>query len=179
MGTSVDVHSGEWQHSADFLDYRAEWLSDVLVERATYAPNARVQNIQRVLDNTVIARDRFVWVRFWYRQNNQIFEKYFDAEQRAIGVYIPVCMPIEQNGSALRTVSLVLGLWIDRVGRVTVMGEDAFDAVVAMKKLSPVQIEQAEHRIRELTHLVHTKKFPPAMVRNFSLVPESKHDCNS
>jgi predicted RNA-binding protein associated with RNAse of E/G family len=99
-------------------------------------------------------------------------EKYFTATGDPLGYYIPVCMPIEQQNNRLSTASLGLALWVDAAGRVTVLGEPAFDAAIDAGDISPVAEEQAEQRIRELTALTAQRLFPPALVRNFAIVIE-------
>jgi hypothetical protein len=81
-------------------------------------------------------------------------------------------MPLEQHGSQLAVDTLGLALWVDMQGRVTVLGETAFEASVEDGSLSPVAQEQAEQRIRELTTLLAQRHFPPPFVRNFAIVIE-------
>lgn len=51
----------------------------------------------------------------------------------------------------------------------TVFHEAEFDQAVVAGTITPVEAEQAELRIRELTLAVAQKRFPPAMVRNFTI----------
>ena len=89
-----------------------------------------------------------------------------------IGFFSPICGPIEYHAGKLATDLVGLALWIAGSGRVTVMGEDGFDADVAANRITPVAREQAEFRIRELTTLTAQRKFPPAFVRNFDIITE-------
>jgi hypothetical protein len=69
------ISSGEWQRHSLLHDYRAEWFSDLLVERATWSAAAALQKIGQ----TVIAAPQYVWCRFWLaRGQSHMVEKYFD-----------------------------------------------------------------------------------------------------
>jgi predicted RNA-binding protein associated with RNAse of E/G family len=53
-----------------------------------------------------------------------------------------------------------------------VQNEARFDAAVADGLISPVEAEHAEHQLREITTAIAHKRFPPALVRNFAIVPK-------
>jgi hypothetical protein len=166
------MESGEWRRCAAMDDYRAEWLTDVLVERATWSGDAAERPTIQEVDSLDMARAGYVWTRFWLRREGQVVEKYFTAMGEALGYYIPVCMPIEQQGNHLSVERLGLALWVDMEGRVTVLGEAAFDTAVDAGEVAPVAQEHAEQRIRELTTLTAQRQLPPAFVRNFAIVTE-------
>lgn len=159
--------SGGWQNHREMTDYRAEWLSSLLVERATW----RDDSFPRSFGDAQIAGPGYVWFRFWLPEQDQVVEKYFDATGQAVGVYVPVTEQLERRGEVWRTVELVLALWILPNGRVSVLREDDFDEAVEREILTPVAAELAERRIRELTSAVAQKQFPPPLVRNFELNP--------
>jgi predicted RNA-binding protein associated with RNAse of E/G family len=50
--------------------------------------------------------------------------------------------------------------------------EEKFEAAVAAGLISPVDAEHAEHQLREMTAAIAYKRFPPALVRNFAIVPK-------
>ncbi|MBI3959693.1 MAG: DUF402 domain-containing protein [Chloroflexi bacterium] len=159
--------SGGWQNHREMTDYRAEWLSSLLVERANWRANA----FPRSFGSVQIAGPDFVWFRFWLPEEDQVVEKYFDPSGRSVGMYVPVTEELERRGDLWRTVELVLALWIQPNGRVSVLREDDFDEAVAQEILSPVAVERAERRIRELTTAIAQEQFPPPLVRNFELNP--------
>jgi hypothetical protein len=117
-----------------------------------------------------VAQVGVVWTRFWFRREGWLIEKYFSAAGRILGFYAPICGPIEQHTGHLATDWYGLALWISEQGRVTVLGEQAFDQAAVAGNLPPVAEEQAEYRIRELTTLTAQKRFPPAFVRNFGVL---------
>ncbi len=159
------ISSGAWQSVPDMTDYRTEWLTGMLVERATWMPGAPVQRI----GSTVVGAPGFVWFRFWLQEQEQIVEKYFDAEKQAVGFYAPISAGWRRRDTRIVAPSLILGLWLDGRGRVTVMFEDAFDRAAHNGDMTPIEVEQAEQRIRELTLGVNRQKWPPAMVKSLEL----------
>lgn len=159
------ISSGAWQNVPDMTDYRTEWLTGMLVERATWLPGAPEQRI----GNTVVGGPGFVWFRFWLQESEQIVEKYFDTAKKAVGYYAPICASWRRRETRLIAPSLLLGLWLDGAGRLTVLFEDLFDKAAHSGDLTPVEVEHAEHRIRELTFAINRKKWPPAMVKTLEL----------
>jgi predicted RNA-binding protein associated with RNAse of E/G family len=162
------IASGDWQHQPDLFDYRFDWRNDILVERATWADAAAVQR----LGHTIVAAPGFVWFRFWIGEGDHILDKYFDDSGAPIGIYAYVGMGLPHQGRGYSIVDLMLGLWITGQSHVTVHNEGKFDAAVADGLISPVDAEHAEHRLREMTTAIAYKRFPPALVRNFAIVPK-------
>lgn len=165
MNSTEIITNGAWQSVAQMTDYRAEWFSEMLVERATWSPDAAEQFI----GDQMIVQPGAVWLRFWLLESELMVEKYFDATGQPLGFYVPISMPLQRRVSTLRIITLVLALWIQPDERVTVLHEAEFDQAVAAGVITPVEAEQAEQRIRELTLFVVQKRFPPAMVRNFTI----------
>lgn len=165
MNSTEIITNGAWQSVAQMTDYRAEWFSEMLVERATWSADAEEQFI----GSQMIVQPGAVWLRFWLLESELMVEKYFDATGQALGFYVPISMPLQRRVSTLRIITLVLALWIQPDERVTVLHEAEFDQAVATGAITPVEAEQAEQRIRELTLFVVQKRFPPAMVRNFTI----------
>ena len=160
--------SGDWSEHAAMTDYRAEWFNSLLVERAAWTAQAPTVEL---LD-TVIGGPGFVWFRFWLPDLDQLVEKYFNAEGNAIGVYLPVCRPLEREDSAYSTSDLILAIWYNADKRVSVLREDEFDEGVRRQFLSSEEAERAEIRIRELTAAIFREEFPPPLVRNFAIAME-------
>jgi hypothetical protein len=159
----AQITSGEWQSSPLMTDYRAELFDKMFVERATWLPSAPLQRV----GDTVVAAPGYIWVRFWLLEGEEPIEKYFDPERNTIGFYLPLCMPVQRRGVGFFAHTLLLSLWLHQTGRLTVLGETAFDAAVAAGDLAPVEIEHAEYRIRTLTFEINQKRYPPGMVRTF------------
>ncbi len=162
------IASGDWQRQPDLYDYRYDWRNDILVERATWAEAAPLQR----LGSTTIAAPGFVWFRFWLAEGDHILDKYFDDSGIAIGIYAHVGIGLPHQGRGYSMVDLILGLWITGQSRITVQNEARFEAAVAGGLISPVESEHAEHQLREMTAAIAHKRFPPALVRNFAIVPK-------
>jgi hypothetical protein len=170
MARLEGIESGEWQRDPEMGDYRAEWLTDVLVERATLQPQAGERTLGPELAQVVIGRPGCVWARFWFRREGWVIEKYFDVRGRTLGYLAPVCGPIDHHSGKLTADLYGLQLWVAETGRVTVLGEASFDRAAQSGRVAPVALEQAEMRIRELTTMIAQRRFPPAFVRNFGIV---------
>lgn len=159
------ISSGAWQNVPDMTDYRTEWLTGMLVERATWLAGAPVQRI----GSTVVGAPGYVWFRFWLQEQEQIVEKYYDVERRTVGYYAPICAGWRRRDTRIVAPSLILGLWVDQKERVTVMFEEAFERAAHQGDLTPIEVEHAEFRIRELTLGVNRRKWPPAVARSLEI----------
>jgi len=164
------IASGEWENDPQLTGYRAEWLSDTLVERATWLPHASLRQIQ----HQVVGAPGYVWFRFWLANGEQLLEKYFDEQGRVIGMYARIALARHSRGRGLSAVDLLLGLWITEDARVTVLNEVEFEKAVEEGIIAPVEAEHAEQQIRELTTAITHKRYPPALVRNLTLVDSAR-----
>jgi len=160
-----NILSSEWQNNTNLVDYRTESLTNIVVERSTWASLAEPLTIA----DTIIAATDHVWLRFWLLEEETLIEKYYDEQGQTIGYYAPISMPLKRRNEQLETYSLLLALWIQPDDRVTVLHEEQFEAAVAAGDITPVEAEHAEQRIRELTAISAKKLFPPALVRNFEI----------
>lgn len=169
MGSVLrQIQSGEWKANAHLGDYRSQLLDKMFVERATWQANAPIKTI----GETVIAAPGYIWLRFWLLEGEEPIEKYFDDQRNLVGLYLPICMPVQRRGNGFFAQSLLLALWLEANDRLTVIGEEAFDAAAASHELAPIEVEHAEYRIRTLTFEIHQKRFPPGLVRTFALADE-------
>jgi hypothetical protein len=164
----IQISSGEWQQNPYLTDYRSQLLDKMYVERARWRAVAPI----RRLGDSVVSAPGYISVRFWLLDGEEPIEKYFDHERRAIGFFVPVCMPVQRRGAGFFARTLGLGLWLQTNGRLTVLGEAAFDVAAATGELAPVEVEHAEFRIRALTLEINQKRYPPGMVRTFALADE-------
>lgn len=160
------ISSGDWQRDALLRDYRAEWLTDMLVERATWTVAAP----RRTLGAFTIGGPSYVWFRFWLAEGEWLLDKYFDDHGNAVGMYAHVGMVLPHRSRGFNLLDLILGLWITGDRQVTVYNEAQFDAAVRAGAVSPVEAEHAEHQIREITRAIAQQRFPPAIVRNLTIV---------
>ncbi len=163
------VRSGDWRVAPYGMDYRVEQPGDMLVERITWDGDTPAQTLGGGMDDVTIAAPHFVWFRFWLTDEGQIVEKYFNDLGEPVGVLAPIGRPFDKNGGQLSTSDLLLTLWIGADERVTLLHEEAFDDAVAQQELTPVEIDFAERRVRNLTTSIAQKQFPPSLVRNLEL----------
>jgi predicted RNA-binding protein associated with RNAse of E/G family len=159
------IQSGEWRDLSHIADYRFEWLSGLLVERATWHVDAEPYSVNGVQ----IGGSEWVWFRFWLPEPRQIIDKYFDVQGDAVGVYMPISDPIELHGDQYSALHLLLGLWLQPSGRLTVTGEDRFEDAIKQGQLTSEQIQWAEVRIREMTAEINRDRLPPPLIRNFAI----------
>ncbi|MEM7538052.1 MAG: hypothetical protein AAF639_38130 [Chloroflexota bacterium] len=165
-----NIYSGEWQQDPALTDYRVETFSDMWIERATWHPGTPPEHFADMrIGELHYGGPGYIWVRFWLLKEERIVEKYFTQEGEALGLYIPVCMPPTPMQRQYTAQGLVLALWYQENGRMTVLHEDEFDEGVASGEVSPVESEQAEYLIRNLTLDISKKQFPSALIRNFAL----------
>lgn len=166
MGSVLrQIQSGDWKANGHVSDYRSQLLDKMFVERATWQATTPTQKI----GETVVAAPGYVWVRFWLLEGEEPIEKYFDDQRQVIGLFLPICMPVQRRGNGFFARSLFLALWLEANERLTVIGEEAFDAAAANGELAPVEVEHAEYRIRTLTYEINKRRFPPGIVRTFAL----------
>lgn len=160
------IGSGDWAKDPQMSDYHAEWLSDMLVERATWTSHVGASHINQQL----VGAPGYVWFRFWLANGEQILEKYFDDQGQVLGMYARIGMSVPHRGRGLSMLNLLLGLWITDDGRITVLNEQEFDAAVRSGVIAPVEAEHAEQQIREVTMAISGRRYPPPIVRNLTLV---------
>ena len=157
--------SGMWRSAPHMGDYRSEWLQEMLVERGTWGVDAPTVQLR----GATVAAPGHIWFRFWLPEQEQVVEKYFDAKRQPVGLYVPLCAPLQRQGESYATTSLILALWLDLPGRVMMMHEAEFESAVASGRMTAAQAALAETNIRVLTGGVAAGTFPPAIVRNFAL----------
>ncbi len=159
------IRSGEWQSLPGVFDYLSGLIDDVLIERAIWSHAA----------NAVTAGGRVqtghghIWYRFWLWRDDQVVERYFDAQGNTLGTQVDLCMPLQIGEREWTTRDLLLDIWISPQGRVTVSNEAAFDAAVSSGELTPDEARWAEEHVRRLTAAIAQRRFPPAMVRNWQV----------
>jgi predicted RNA-binding protein associated with RNAse of E/G family len=99
----------------------------------------------------------------------KVVERYFAVDGAPVGTQIDLCAPIVRDGAGCSAVDLILDIWIDSGGRVTIHNEDSFETAVVLGVLSGEQAEFAETHLRELTAAIARGRFPPPLVRNWQL----------
>lgn len=161
------IVSGQFDPPRPIRDYRAELLGDVWVERAIWGR----MDVPFRCRGIVVADADYIWFRFWLPAHDQVVERYYDPKGVLVGTQIDVCMALACSADACRATDLLLDIWIDPMGQVTVDGEDAFEEAVRLGLFSASQSHHAEAHLRDLTAAIARRRFPPPLVRNWQIDP--------
>ncbi len=161
----AQIRSGHLGDPAATYGYRFERLGDVAVERVIWAELPAPRHLAGV----VVADTGYVWYRFWLFPESQVVERYFAADGAPVGTQIDLCGPIVWADDGCSAADLVLDIWIDSGGRVTIHNEDSFEEAVVLGTLNSEQAELAEAHLRGLTAAIARGRFPPPLVRNWQL----------
>ena len=159
------IRSGEWQRLPGVADYLAGLIDDVLIERAIW----RAPADGAAGNGRAPAGAGHIWYRFWLWRDDQVVERYFDAQGLALGTQVDLCMPLQIDEREWTARDLLLDIWISPEGRVTMSNEAAFDAAVSSGQLTDEEARWAEEHVRRLTTAIAQRRFPPAMVRNWQV----------
>jgi predicted RNA-binding protein associated with RNAse of E/G family len=158
------IRSGEWQNLPGVADYLAGLIDDVLIERAIWGGPPEAAGNGRAP-----AGRGHIWYRFWLWRDDQVVERYFDAQGQALGTQVDLCMPLQASGPQWTARDLLLDIWISPQGQVTVSNEAVFEAAVSGGQISPEEARWAEEHVRRLTGAIAQRRFPPPMVRNWQV----------
>ena len=109
------IRSGEWSEWDGAADYRAVEISDMLVERLVWAHNAPLQR----WPGWKAAGPGFVWYRFWLARQEQIVEKYFDAQGGVVGTVANLSTPPVVTAKGRWASNLLLAIRMSPEGRVS------------------------------------------------------------
>jgi predicted RNA-binding protein associated with RNAse of E/G family len=159
------ISSGEWQTLPGVADYLAGLIDDVLIERAVWAEPAEAA----LVGGRALAGPGHIWYRFWLWRDDQVVERYFDAQGQPLGTQVDLCMPLQVSEQRWTAQDLLLDIWISPQGQVTVGNEAAFEAAVSSGQLTEEEARWAEEHVRRLTGAISQRRFPPAMVRNWQV----------
>jgi predicted RNA-binding protein associated with RNAse of E/G family len=161
----AQIRSGHFGDPVATYGYRFERLGEVFVERIIWAELPA----PRRLAGVVVADAGYVWFRYWLLPEGQVVERYFTSGGVPIGTQIDLCAPIAWDDTGCSALDLLLDIWIDAGGRVTVHNEDRFEKAVVWGALSSAHADLAEAHLRELTAAIARGRFPPPLVRNWQL----------
>ena len=165
VGDSPVIRSGEWRDLPGIADYFAGLVDDILIERVVWAEAGAADQ----MGGLAAAEPGHIWYRFWLWRDDQLVERYYDAEGVLLGTQIDICSPMVIEESQWQVDDLVLDIWISPEGRVNVTNEASFDQAVADGLLTPDQEDYAEQHVRRLTGAIAQRRFPPAIVRNWQV----------
>ncbi len=164
QGEPGEIRSGEFGDPGKVNDYRAEGIGDVLIERVIWGEGTSHRRYGHLL-----AAPGYIWFRFWLPRLDQVVERYYRSDGTLIGSQIDICMPVICDSYGCHTRDLILDLWLDPDGRVTLHNEGAFEEAAREGTLSEEEVAHAEQHLRELTAGIAQTRFPPPLVRNWQI----------
>lgn len=159
------IRSGDWARWQAVRDYRSVYLGQVLVERLVWNHDPGDVRPKR----RELAREGYVWFRFWLFDHGQVIERYYDSQGRLLGTHLDLCTPPKREGELWYATGLLLEIWIAPDGQVVVRNEPAFERAQRQGLLTAADAIQADRRCRELTAAIAKGRFPPALVRNWQV----------
>jgi predicted RNA-binding protein associated with RNAse of E/G family len=159
------IRSGSFPDTEYVADYRFERLGDLFVERVVWRDDAPA----RRMGKAVIGGAGHLWFRFWLLAHDQVVERYFAPDGSSLGTMIDVCTPLVCQPDACSATDLLLDLWIDPSGQVTLFNEVMYDEAVRSGGVSTEQAALAEQHVRELTAAIARGRFPPPIIRNWQV----------
>ncbi len=162
--TRAEIRSGSFGKQDKIRDYRAEQFAGILVERIIWRDEAPD------LHNSVVTTGPgYVWFRFWLPRAEQVVERYYTDSGALLGTRVDLCTRVAVDDSGRHALDLIMDLWIDPSGTVTLHHEDAYEQAVAAHVLSDDEAAYAEAHLRSLTTSIAQGRFPPAIVRNWQV----------
>ncbi len=162
--TRAEIRSGSFGIQDKLRDYRAEQLAGILVERIIWREQA-----PEFHNGVVTTGPGYVWFRFWLPRVDQVVERYYTDAGALLGTRVDLCTRVTVDDSGRHALDLIMDLWIDPSGTVTLHHEDAYEQAVAAHALSDEEAAYAEAHLRSLTMSIAQGRFPPAIVRNWQV----------
>ncbi len=113
-GPVEEIRSGHFEAGGAIADYRAEHITDIMIERVVWGEREPLSRY-----GVVIAATGFVWFRFWLPKSAQVVERYYTGDGELVGTLIDLCMPPQVAGTGYAASDLKLDLWLSVDGRLT------------------------------------------------------------
>ncbi len=154
IGQTTLVQS-EWKEQAETLEYLCVDTQRMLMEKSRYA-NARLG-----LSG--------IRVRFWLKECDTVVDKYFAPSLEPVGWFMPVCTGLGLNGTQFRTQTRYLGMGISQDRNIVVTGEARLQDALDQQMVSAAEADLCQNQLRTLRIQCMSRRFPPAIVRNFEL----------
>ena len=110
----AQIRSGEWQGLPGVADYLAGLIDDVLIERVGWSQAGRGDGGH---GGRVLTGPGHIWYRFWLWRDDQVVERYFDAQGQALGTQVDLCMPLQVGEREWTARDLLLDIWISPQGQ--------------------------------------------------------------
>lgn len=148
----ASLRQEEWERHPDTIDYQAEDTQRMLMEKARYVSSGPGLSGTKV--------------RFWLKWDGRVVEKFFTASLDAVGYWMPVCTGFDAARTPYETQATYLSILVSAQRRIVVAGENA----LAAAQLPAAEADALQARLKALRYECLSRKFPPAIIRNFELV---------
>lgn len=94
-------------------------------------------------DNTIIARNGFIWKTRWEEGKSYLITKYFDEKNKLIGTYVDICRPVKTVKKSFKTTDLYLDVWQLSGHSPIILDEDELNESVKANYLNKREAEKA------------------------------------
>lgn len=145
----------EWQEQRDTIEYQCVDTRRMLLEKSRFA------NAQWGLSG--------IRVRFWLKEHDTVVDKYFAPNLEPVGWFMPICKGLGTTGAQFQTRTRYLGMGVSQARNIVVTGESRLQDALKQQVVSPEEAEQCQAQLRALRIEFMSRRFPPAIVRNFEL----------
>lgn len=110
-----------------------------------------------------------VRIRFWLKELESVVEMHFTPHLECAGWFMPVTLGFDVNSPPYRTETAFVGLAVSVSRNVVVTGEHALSTALSNEEVSKKQANEWREQLRSLRRQFMARRYPPAIVRNFTL----------
>ncbi len=108
-------------------------------------------------------------VRFWLKEHDTVVDKHFAPNLEPVGWFMPVCMGLGTHDAQFQTCTRYLGMGVSQARNIVVTGEAQLQEALQQRVVSPEEADSCQAQLRTLRNEFMSRRFPPAIVRNFEL----------
>lgn len=151
----AEFRQKQWQDEQDAIEYHCVDTLRMAMERARFAPGA--------------ANLSGVRVRFWLKESAGVVEMHFTRRLEPVGWFMPVTTGFDPGRPPFQTRLGYVGIAANVRRRIVITGEAALNDAVRRGEVSSEQAGNWSDQLRRLRHEYMSRRYPPAIVRNFAL----------
>ena len=152
----VELLQEQWKNDPDSLDYVCVDTQRMVMEKTRFI------NREAGLSG--------VRVRFWLKDQNTVVDMHFTPRLECAGWYMPVTMGFNVNSFPYQTETAFVGLAVSAKRKIVVTGEQSLATALSSDAVTEQQAHNWREQLRHLRREFMARRFPPAIVRNFTLV---------
>ncbi len=152
----VELAQAQWKNDPDSLDYVCVDTKRMIMEKSRY--------VNRAADLSGVR------IRFWLKEHATIVDMHFTPQLVPVGWFMPVTTGFEASSFPFQTAVAFVGIAVSARRKIIVTGEQALRDARANDVVSEAQRHVWLERLRHLRYEFMARRYPPAIVRNFTLV---------